>query len=66
MPMMTIVIRNVYLRPIMSPSMPKTNAPNGRTMNPAAKASSANTFRVFSGKAVKNWAPMMAASAPYR
>ena len=62
--MMTIVIRNVYLRPTMSPNMPNTRAPNGRTMKPAAKANSANTLRVFSGNAVKNCAPMMAANAP--
>ncbi|MNT93417.1 hypothetical protein D3C72_2348860 [compost metagenome] len=65
-PMMTMVIRKVYLRPIMSPSMPNTSAPNGRTMKPAAKASSANTLRVLSGNAVKNCAPMMAAREPYR
>ena len=62
--MMTMVIKKVYLRPIMSPSMPNTSAPKGRTMKPAAKASNAKTFRVFSGKAVKNCAPMMAARAP--
>ena len=38
-PMITIVIRNVYLRPTMSPSRPNTIAPNGRTANPAAKPS---------------------------
>ncbi|MNX58307.1 hypothetical protein D3C86_891440 [compost metagenome] len=27
----------VYLRPIISPSRPKNNAPKGRTTNPAAK-----------------------------
>jgi hypothetical protein len=40
-PMIRMVTRKVYLRPIMSPSRPNTSAPNGRTMKPAAKASSA-------------------------
>ena len=40
-PMIRMVTRKVYLRPIMSPRRPKTRAPNGRTMKPAAKASSA-------------------------
>ena len=57
-------MRKVYLRPTMSPSMPKNSAPSGRTMKPAAKARSAKTLRVASGNAVKNWAPMMAASDP--
>jgi hypothetical protein len=33
-------------------------------MKPAAKARSANTPRVASGKGVKNWALMIVASAP--
>ena len=57
--MMTMVIRNVYFRPIRSPI-----APNGRTMKPAAKASNAKTLRVAYGKSVKNCAPMIAASEP--
>ena len=40
-PMIRMVTRKVYLRPIMSPSRPNTSAPKGRTMKPAAKASSA-------------------------
>ena len=64
MPMIRMVMRKVYLRPTRSPSMPKNSAPSGRTMKPAAKASSAKTLRVASGKAVKNCAPMMAASEP--
>jgi hypothetical protein len=40
-PMIRMVTRKVYLRPIMSPRRPNTSAPNGRTMKPAAKASSA-------------------------
>ena len=63
-PMMTMVIRNVYLRPIRSPSRPKNRAPNGRTRKPAANASNAKTLRVASGNDEKNCAPMMAASEP--
>ena len=62
--MIRIVIRKVYFRPIRSPSEPNTSAPNGRTMKPAAKASSAKTLRVASGNGVKNCAPMIAASEP--
>ena len=63
-PMIMMVMRKVYLRPTRSPSEPKTSAPKGRTIKPAANASSANTFRVASGNEVKNWAPMIAASDP--
>src|SRR5690349_953114 len=66
MPMIRMVIRKVYLRPTRSPSRPNTSAPNGRTRKPAAKASSAKTFRVASGNDEKNCAPMIAASDPYR
>ena len=38
-PIRVMVMRKVYLRPMRSPSRPKNNAPNGRTANPAAKAS---------------------------
>ena len=40
-PMIMMVTRKVYLRPIRSPSRPKNSAPNGRTAKPAAKAISA-------------------------
>ena len=63
-PMMTMVIRKVYLRPIRSPRRPNTSAPSGRTRKPAAKASSANTLRVASGYWLKNCAPMITASDP--
>jgi hypothetical protein len=35
--MITRVTRKVYFLPIMSPSLPKKRAPNGRTTKPAAK-----------------------------
>src|SRR5206468_3175098 len=34
-PMPLSVMRNVYLRPTMSPTRPNTKAPNGRIRNPA-------------------------------
>lgn len=65
-PMIRIVTRNVYLRPIMSPSRPNTSAPNGRTMKPAAKASSAKMKAEVGSRPAKNCLAMIAASEPYR
>ena len=64
--MITMVIRKVYLRPIMSPRRPNTSAPKGRTMKPAAKASSAKMKAEVGSSPAKNCLPMMAASEPYR
>ena len=50
----------------MSPSRPNTSAPNGRTKNPAAKASSANRKAVVSFMPEKNFLVMIATSEPYR
>ena len=36
-PITMIVMRNVYFRPAMSPSRPKTSAPKGRTEKPTPK-----------------------------
>ena len=63
-PMIRMVTRKVYLRPTRSPMRPNTSAPKGRTMKPAAKASSAKMLRVFSSNWLKNCAPMMVASEP--
>ena len=74
-PMIRMVTRKVYLRPTMSPTRPNTMAPNGRTMKPAAKASSAKMSRVAwlnigslvaGSMTPKNCAPMIAASEPNR
>jgi len=65
-PMITMVMRKVYLRPTRSPRRPNTSAPNGRTRKPAAKASRAKMLRALSGNWLKNFAPMIAASEPYR
>jgi hypothetical protein len=63
-PMITMVRRNVYLRPTRSPSRPNTSAPNGRTKNPAANASSANRNAVVSFIPEKNFLVMMVISEP--
>ncbi len=62
--MIVIVIRNVYLRPIMSPTRPNTSAPNGRTANPAANASSVMMNCAVGDSGAKNCLPMIAASVP--
>ncbi len=58
------VMRNVYLRPTLSPSHPNRNAPNGRIRNPAVKSaivlSRAATGWVFS----KNLTASTAAKLP--
>ncbi len=64
--MITIVMRNVYLRPTRSPMRPNTSAPNGRTKNPAAKASSAKMNPVVGFTPEKNCLVITAASEPYR
>jgi hypothetical protein len=63
-PISTSVTRKVYFLPIRSPSLPKNNAPKGRTTNPAA-----NVARVDSNAAVglpegKNFVEMMVARLP--
>ena len=65
-PMIKIVTRKVYLRPIMSPNRPNINAPKGRTIKPAANASSAKMKAEPSSKPPKNCLAMMAAKEPYR
>ncbi|MCY1338689.1 hypothetical protein D3C76_551800 [compost metagenome] len=62
--MMMMVMRKVYLRPIMSPSRPNTMAPNGRTAKPAAKASRAKMKEVVSLTPAKKCFAMIAASEP--
>ena len=62
--MIVIVIRNVYLRPTMSPIRPKITAPNGRTAKPAAKASSVMMNCAVVDSGAKNCLPTTAASVP--
>ena len=63
-PMIRIVTRKVYLRPIMSPKRPNTSAPKGRTMKPAANASSAKMKAEVGSSPEKNCLAMMPASEP--
>ena len=57
--MITMVIRNVYLRPTKSPRRPNNSAPKGRTANPAAKASSAKMYAAVGLTPEKNCFAMM-------
>ncbi len=63
-PMIRIVTRKVYLRPIMSPSRPKKRAPKGRTAKPAAKAMRAKMNAAVGFTPEKNCLLMTAASEP--
>jgi hypothetical protein len=58
-PMIRMVTRKVYLRPIMSPRRPNTSAPKGRTMKPAAKASSEAMNAAVGSSALKNCLAMI-------
>ncbi len=62
--MIEIVIRNVNLRPTMSPMRPKNAAPNGRTTNPVAKTASVDNSATVSLPAGKNSVEMIAARVP--
>ncbi|MNO08007.1 hypothetical protein D3C81_2304510 [compost metagenome] len=64
--MITMVMRKVCLRPIMSPKRPNTMAPNGRTAKPAAKASRAKIKDVVSLTPAKKCLAIIAAREPYR
>ena len=63
-PMITMVIRKVYLRSTISPGRPKTGAPKGAAGKPAAKAGGEKIIRVDSSYIEKNFNPMMAAREP--
>ena len=54
------------MRPIMSPSRPNTNAPNGLTKKPAAKAIRAKMNAVVSLTPAKNCLLSTVAKAPYK
>ncbi len=65
-PITRMVTTKVYLRPIMSPRRPNIRAPNGRTMNPAARPSSVTMKAALLSSPLKNCCAMTGASAPYR
>jgi len=64
MPIPLRVTRNVYFRPTLSPSQPKTKAPSGRMRNPTEKRATvlrnAATGWLFS----KNFTARIAARLP--
>ena len=62
--MIKIVIKNVYLRPIMSPSRPNTKAPKGRTKNPAANTINVKMNAAVGSSPEKNCFAMMGAKVP--
>jgi hypothetical protein len=61
---MTKVSKKVCLRPIRSPSRPKTNAPNGRTINPAAKMANVLKSAAVPASSGKNCLDKMVANIP--
>ncbi len=64
--MIRMVTMKVCLRPTMSPMRPNTSAPNGRTTNPAANASSATMNAEVPSSGEKYCFAMIAVSEPYR
>ena len=63
-PMIKMVSKKVYLRPIMSPNRPKKMAPKGRTKNPAANPNKVTMNAALLSKPLKNCLAMMSAKAP--
>ena len=64
LPIKTRVSKKVYFLPIKSPSLPKTNAPNGRTKKPAAKMASVLSNAAVSFPSGKNCVEIVLASMP--
>ena len=62
--MMTKVSKKVCLRPIKSPNLPNTNAPNGRTIKPAAKIANVLKSAAVPASAGKNCLEIMVANMP--
>ncbi len=63
-PMIVMVMRKAPLRPALSPILPNTSAPSGRTMKPTAKVSNVNTNACASGRPAKKSGDITDASAP--
>ena len=62
--MVAMVTRKVYLRPIRSPTRPKTSAPSGRTPKPAPKVARLASRAARSLPGGKNRPPKNTASDP--
>ena len=63
-PISTSVNKKVDFLPIKSPSLPKTNAPNGRTMKPAAKIANVLSKAAVGSPFGKNCVEMVVESIP--
>src|SRR5688500_14649206 len=66
MPIRVIVTREVYLRPIRSPRLPKSSAPKVRTAKPEAKPSRVKMKAAVGLAPEKKVALMLAARDPAR
>ena len=62
--MMMSVSMKVYLRPMRSPNLPNTNAPNGRTIKPAAKVANVESNAAVGFVFGKNWPAITVARLP--
>ncbi len=58
------VTRNVYLRPMRSPTRPNRNAPNGRIRNPAVKVPTVLMSAAPDVPSAKNLTARMVAKLP--
>ena len=63
-PMVTMVTRKVYLRPMRSPRWPNTRAPSGRTPKPAPKVARLASSWAVSLPGGKNSSPKNMARLP--
>jgi hypothetical protein len=58
------VNKKVYFLPTLSPNLPKTNAPKGLTMKPAAKVANVESSAAVGFVFGKNWVAMIGAKLP--
>ena len=63
-PIIIKVSKKVCLRPMRSPSLPKTKAPKGLTIKPAAKIAKVLNSAAVPASAGKNCFEMMVANIP--
>ena len=63
-PINTSVSRKVYFLPMMSPRRPNTNAPNGRTIKPAAKVARVDSKAAVGFVSGKNFCEMIVDRLP--
>ena len=64
LPIMIKVSRKVYFLPIISPNLPNTNAPKGRTIKPAAKVARVESKAAVGFSDGKNLAAMIVDKLP--